>query len=114
VASAGPDLNGTVGAALTFRGAASGGVSPYSWVWTFGDGNSAAGETLTHSYDSKGAFTATLTVTDTAGRQATDTTLVTIDAPPPPPPPSGEGLAFPGAEGFGAGAVGGRGDGSSR
>jgi PKD repeat protein len=102
VASAGLDLTGTAGAALTFRGTASGGVSPYGWTWTFGDGGAATGEIVTHSYGGEGAFTVTLTVTDSAGKQGTDTTLVTIEAAPPPPP-SHARPAFPGTTGRASG-----------
>jgi pectate lyase len=108
-ANAGPDKTGTAGTAVTFSGTASGGVSPYSLAWAFGDGDSGTGQTVSHTYGSEGAFTVTLTVTDSAGKQATDTALATIDSAPPPPPPAGELRAFPGAEGFGAQAVGGRG-----
>jgi hypothetical protein len=41
-----------------------GGSTGQTFTWTFGDGGSAAGDTVTHSYASAGVFTATLTVTD--------------------------------------------------
>lgn len=41
-----------------------GGSTGQTFSWTFGDGGSAAGDTVTHSYASAGVFTATLTVTD--------------------------------------------------
>jgi PKD repeat protein len=43
-----------------------------SYSWDFGDGTTASGETAIHSYDSAGAYLATLNVTDTDG--FTDTT----------------------------------------
>jgi hypothetical protein len=41
-----------------------GGSTGQTFSWTFGDGGSATGDTVTHSYASAGVFTATLTVTD--------------------------------------------------
>lgn len=46
--------------------------------WTFGDGATASGDTVTHSYPTAGTHTVTLTVTDTAG--ASDTEAVTLSA----------------------------------
>src|SRR5207248_2780529 len=54
---------------VTLNGSAStdpdGSIASYSW--NFGDGNSAAGATVQHTYQSSGAFTARLTVTDNRG-----------------------------------------------
>ena len=41
-----------------------GGSTGQAFTWTFGDGGSATGDTVSHSYGSAGVFTATLTVTD--------------------------------------------------
>jgi hypothetical protein len=43
VAEASPDRGGSPGSALTFTGNASGGTSPYSFAWDFGDGQSTSG-----------------------------------------------------------------------
>ncbi|WP_428819179.1 PKD domain-containing protein [Microbulbifer sp. MCCC 1A16149] len=49
-----------------------------SYSWSFGDGASATGATASHTYQSAGNFTATLTVND--GRGGTDTASVVITA----------------------------------
>ena len=41
------------------------------WSWSFGDGETAKGETATHTYEKAGTYTVKLTVTDSAGREAT-------------------------------------------
>jgi hypothetical protein len=40
------------------------------WSWEFGDGETAKGKTVTHTYDKAGTYTIKLTVTDSAGRSA--------------------------------------------
>src|SRR5437867_12876763 len=47
----------TVGQAVTFTGSASGGTSPYSFAWNFGDGVTGTGSTVTHAYTTSGSFT---------------------------------------------------------
>ena len=41
------------------------------WSWSFGDGETAKGEVVTHTYEKAGTYTVKLTVTDSAGRDAT-------------------------------------------
>jgi serine protease len=49
-----------------------------SYDWSFGDGASASGGSVSHSYGSAGDYTATLTVTDDDGATATDTVTVSV------------------------------------
>ncbi|MDQ3458514.1 MAG: PKD domain-containing protein, partial [Deinococcota bacterium] len=41
-----------------------------TYSWNFGDGSSATGQTVSHTYTAKGVYTATLTVTDSEGEMS--------------------------------------------
>jgi Tfp pilus assembly protein PilW len=49
-----------------------------SYVWSFGDGASAQGSRLTHSYTTPGVYTATLTVYDGRGGVASASVVLTV------------------------------------
>lgn len=69
---------------ISFQGSATGGVAPYFWQWTFGDGGASTLQNPAHIYTSAGVFNVLLTVTDTDGNQATEATTVTISNYLPP------------------------------
>src|SRR5256886_6050548 len=75
-----------VGQTVSFSGSASGGVSPYSYSWSFGDGSTGSGSSVTHAYASTGSFTVVLTVRDTGSPQQTTTSQqsITVSGAPPP------------------------------
>jgi hypothetical protein len=85
-ADAGSDQMSQVGTTLTLDGSKSfdpdGSITSYAW--NFGDGNSASGASMTHSYADAATYSARLTVTDNAGAQSTDTAVVTVTSAPPP------------------------------
>jgi len=83
VCDAGGPYTGEINADIAFTGFASGGTTPYTWAWDFGDGATAAVQNPTHAYTTAGTYTATLTVTDAASTIVTDTATVTIVAPQP-------------------------------
>src|SRR5207249_8074916 len=49
------------GQPVTFTASATGGTSPYSFIWNFGDGSAGSGSSTTHTYYSSGTFTVILT-----------------------------------------------------
>jgi len=68
--------NPTPGVPVSFSATASGGVSPYSFAWNFGDGYTGSGSSITHTYSSQGNYTVTLKVQDSAS-PTPNTTVVT-------------------------------------
>jgi PKD repeat protein len=57
-----------------------------SYAWDLGDGTTATGDTVKHTYDA-GTYTATLTVTDDEGATGTATLSITVDPDTSTPPP---------------------------
>ncbi|ADW16541.1 PKD domain containing protein [Desulfobulbus propionicus DSM 2032] len=49
-----------------------------SYTWHFGDGSSASGKTVSHTYTTEASFIATLQVTDDLGATATTSTTITV------------------------------------
>src|SRR5207302_97444 len=69
----------TTGQVVTFTATtASGGTSPYTFSWSFGDGLSATGASVTHSYTTNGTYTVTLTTNDSGGRTATTSNTIPV------------------------------------
>jgi PKD repeat protein len=68
----------TTGVAVGFTAYASGGGLPYSYHWSFGDGQESSNEDPTHSYTRPGNYTVTLTVTDKDGNESTQTTSIRV------------------------------------
>ncbi len=83
IADAGPDKTAVVFSTVSFDG--SGSYDPdgtiVAYAWDYGDGGVGSGVTTTHSYNTVGPYTVTLTVTDNDGLTGTDTAQVTILTP---------------------------------
>lgn len=66
-----------------------------SYTWSFGDGSSANGQSVTHDYRAAGSYNVTLRVTDDRGTSAQVSQMLTVSAGTPPTavftmsPPSG-------------------------
>lgn len=50
-----------------------------TYDWDFGDGATATGEVVNHTYDTEGTYNATVTVTDEHGATDTDTIVVSVE-----------------------------------
>ncbi|MEW6417392.1 MAG: PKD domain-containing protein [Nitrospirota bacterium] len=72
--------NGISTNSVTFR--SDGSYDPDSdaitYLWDFGDGSTSTEQNPTHTYTSAGRYTVTLTITDTYGQSALDSTTATI------------------------------------
>jgi hypothetical protein len=53
---------------VDFGATVSGGTPPYSYFWTFGDGQIGEGASPSHTYQYPGTYTAMVTATDSCGR----------------------------------------------
>jgi PKD repeat protein len=75
------------GVATTFSASATGGAgSPYTFTWTFGDGTTLVGASVSHAYGAAGTYAPHLSVRDRLGAIAT-TPLATVTVTGPPPSP---------------------------
>ena len=83
VATASP-TTAEVGTNISFDGSGSTDLdgSIVSYGWSFDDGGTATGETVSHSFAAAGTHSATLTVTDNKGASDAATVSVTVTAPP--------------------------------
>src|SRR6266704_3587138 len=74
------------GQTVSFTGSASGGTSPYSYSWSFGDGSTGIGSSAKHTYSSAGTLTVILTVKDSSSSPQTAASQITFAVTSPPPP----------------------------
>jgi PKD repeat protein len=95
-----------VGQTVTFAASASGGTSPYTFTWSFGDGSIGTGSTTTHTYSTTGTFSVTLTVKDSGPSQqaATSQQSIRVMIPlstsftfTPSSPDAGQSVSFTGS-----------------
>jgi PKD repeat protein len=66
--------------AVSFAGSAQGGVSPYSYQWSFGDGQISSLQSPAHSYANPGTYIAVLTITDNSGAHGSSSVSVAVSA----------------------------------
>ena len=75
---------GTAGDALAFSATADDAWSGVSISWLFGDGGSAAGSVVSHTYGAAGTFSARATATDGVGNASESTGSTAVAAAPDP------------------------------
>ncbi len=75
--------SGVAPLSVTLTASASGGQTPYTYAWDLGDGSTASGSSVTHTYASVGNFGAKVTATDGASKSASTTVYVNATVPPP-------------------------------
>jgi len=69
---------------VNFSGLAMGGAQPYSYTWSFGDGDRGTGQSTGHVYVHIGDYTVNLTIADTFGQIATTSGAIFVDTQPSP------------------------------
>ena len=80
-ASAGASpMTGTAPLDVQFTGSVTGGTSPYSYHWAFGDGGSSTVKNPSHTYSQPGTYTATFTITDSDSRQSSASVPIQVSA----------------------------------
>ena len=72
------NTNGPAPLAVNFVGNASGGLTPYTYHWNFGDGSTSTSANPNHTYQSTGTYTARLTVTDSNSGTTTKTIAISV------------------------------------
>ncbi len=70
------------GETLTFTDQSSG--DPTALEWDFGDGSTAVGASVAHTFDSPGIYEVTLTAVNEAGSDSTSAAITVVDAVQPP------------------------------
>ncbi len=80
------DTEGVAPATFEFEADVTGGTEPHTISWDFGDGSSEENDDdddVEHTFDVADTYNVDLTVTDSSGRTASDSILITVEEPPP-------------------------------
>jgi PKD repeat protein len=70
--------SGIAPVSVSFDPQVQGGDAPLSFAWDFGDGNTSTTRNPSHTYQTPGTYTASVTVTDDNGDTGTDTIDITV------------------------------------
>ncbi|MFZ0891611.1 MAG: PKD domain-containing protein, partial [Thermoplasmata archaeon] len=74
---AGP-TNGTAPLTTFFNTTVQGGVAPYTYAWTFGDGGNGTGAWIIHTYTTPGIYTAIVRVADSSQLTGTGSAVIVV------------------------------------
>jgi len=78
----GTPTSGTAPLAVSFTDSSTN--TPTSWSWTFGDGGTSVSQNPSHTYNTTGSYTVTLTATNSAGSDGeTKTDYITVSSSSP-------------------------------
>jgi outer membrane protein OmpA-like peptidoglycan-associated protein len=81
--ASGDPMSGNPPFEVKFEGSVSGGCSPFTYNWDFGDGGTSTDREPRHTYQTAGNFTVRLTVTDSKGNQCEESvSSIKIGCPP--------------------------------
>ncbi len=69
---------GTVPLTVSLNAAALGGQGNYTFAWTFGDGETGLGQSLSHNYTAPGTYQVQVTAADSAGHLAFGSMVITV------------------------------------
>ncbi len=72
----------TTGTNVSFTGSSTGGTSPVTYAWSFGDGSTSSAQSPSHTYSTAGVYTVTLWANDSVGGSSHTTLTVVVSAPP--------------------------------
>jgi PKD repeat protein len=72
-------VNAASGEYVTFQSEVTGGTTPYSYIWNFGDGITSTQKTPVHIYENAGTYTVTLTITDGLEQEKTATHTIEVE-----------------------------------
>ena len=81
VTASGSPLGGVVPVQVSFTASATGGLSPYQFLWSFGDGVISSLQNATHTYMTAGHYLAAVTVTDSSSATGSTNVAITAQAP---------------------------------
>jgi PKD repeat protein len=86
-----------VNQSVTFSAVVFGGTAPFVYVWNFGDGMPGGGNPVTHSFQTKGNYSVTVTVTDSNAQSITASQAISVMSLPNPVvgPPGPQGTQGP-------------------
>lgn len=73
--------SGTAPLTVSFTATVSQGLGPFTYSWTMGDGTSAAGSTVSHTYSTAGSYDAQIVVTDSRDRSSSNTVIISVASP---------------------------------